>query len=487
MKKSSEVNGEIHLQVSGFFKDIRIQMLSDDNFSEEECEDLRRRVKDGLVKRPMTVDMEHRARVLHEDMTKHVPNPDDQETESTTPDDRDKKVENNLQEFWQAACTKSSLVTEDAKAVTNAKLDIADLVKPQNNSPKSIPILRISPDVPLLDFTKNSSISNCASHDTTEHQSCGLPVQQKPEQETDFAYKKDVSKPTKSHEAKISQSLPDKQIWPSQIHTSSGLYVQQLQEQPRDAAYRNGTPKPSQLDERKISQAFPNKQTGPSQVEVLELSDDLSIQQSTEQQTNLSHKYGESKPAESPEVMSSQVLPSRQIQASQLDVIELNDDLADQQPEEQQIDFAYNSGMSKPAKSHEAEISRSLPSKQIQPSQVEVTLSSKQIQPSEIQVTLPSIQMQPSQVIELSDDDDDEEENEKASITKLVPAVQSEDTLMWHYRDPTGNVQGPFSLNSLKRWSDAGYFNGDFRVWKSGDRQNESVLLVKILAQFFTI
>jgi len=34
MKKSSEVNGEIHLQASGFFKDIRIQMLSDDNFSE---------------------------------------------------------------------------------------------------------------------------------------------------------------------------------------------------------------------------------------------------------------------------------------------------------------------------------------------------------------------------------------------------------------------------------------------------------------------
>jgi len=323
-----------------------------------------------------------------------------------------------------------------------------------------------------------------------EHRSCGLPVQQQPEQQTDFAYKNDVSKPTKSHETKISQSLPDKQIWPSQIHTSSGLYVQQLQEQPRDAAYRNGTPKPSQLDEGKTSEAFPNKQTGPSlvEVEVLELSDGFSIQQSTEQQTNLSHKNGESKPAESPEVKISQVLRKRQIQASQLDVIEIYDDLADQQPEEQQIDFAYNSGMSKPAKSHEAEISGSLPSKQIQPSQVQVTLSSKQIQPSEIQVTLPSIKMQPSEVIELSDDDDDDkEENEKASITKLVQAVQSGDLCVWHYRDPAGNVQGPFSLNSLRRWSDAGYFAEDFRVWKSGDRQDQSVLLVKILAQFFTI
>jgi len=33
-KKSSEVNGEIHLRASGFIKDITVQMLSDDNFSE---------------------------------------------------------------------------------------------------------------------------------------------------------------------------------------------------------------------------------------------------------------------------------------------------------------------------------------------------------------------------------------------------------------------------------------------------------------------
>ncbi|ESW24469.1 hypothetical protein PHAVU_004G133700 [Phaseolus vulgaris] len=525
-KKSSEVNGEIHLLASGFIKDIRVQMLSDDNFSEEECEDLRQRVKDGLVKRPMTVDMEHTARVLHEDVTKHwlareltllqnlidranekgwrreldeylqrrekLQRPDeqerllsefpqviadDQETESLSPDDRDKKVENNLQEFWQATSTKSSLVTGFAKEVTNPKLDIADLVKLQGNSPKSIPILRRSPDVPLLDFTKNRTMLNCTSNDTAEHQSCGLPVQQPLEQQTEFAYKNDMSKPAKSHEAKISQSLPDKQISSSQIHISNDLYVQQLQEQPRDFASKNGTPKPSELHEGKISRAFPNKQIQPSQVEVLELSDGLSIQQSTEQQTNFSYKNDMSKPAESHEVNISQVLPNRQIRPSQFDAIELNDDLAVQQPEEQQTDFAYNSGMSKPADSHEAKISPSLPSKQIQPSQVQVTLSSKQIQQSQIQVTPPSKQMQPSEIIELSDD----EENEKASITNQL------DTLIWHYKDPGGNIQGPFSLISLKRWSDAGYFTKDFKVWKSGDRQNQSVLLVNILAQHFTI
>ncbi|KAE9588334.1 hypothetical protein Lalb_Chr22g0354251 [Lupinus albus] len=37
----------------------------------EECKDLHQRVKDGLVKKPMIVDVERTARALHEDMTKH--------------------------------------------------------------------------------------------------------------------------------------------------------------------------------------------------------------------------------------------------------------------------------------------------------------------------------------------------------------------------------------------------------------------------------
>ncbi|TKY44994.1 125 kDa kinesin-related protein [Spatholobus suberectus] len=458
IKKSSEANGEIHLQASGFIKDIRIQMLSDDNFSEEECEDLHQRVKDGLVKRPMIVDMEQTARILHEDMTTHwlareltllqnlidranekgwrreldeylrrkekLQSPDeqerllhefpqviadDQESESTKPDVLDKKVENNLQEFWQATCTKVSLVTEVPKAFADTKLDIADLVKQQSNSPMSVLSLRRAPEVPLLDMAKNSTMLNCISRDTAEHQSCGLSVQQLPDQQTDYAYKNGMSKPAESHGAEISQALPNKQIQPSQI-------------------------------------------------EVIELSDGLSVQQPAEQQTDLAYKNGMSKPAESHEAKIAEALPNKQIRPSQLEVIELSDGLPVQQPPQQQIDFAYKNGMSKPAESHKAKISRALPNKQIPSSQI--------------------------QVIELSDDDD--EENEKPSTTKQVPAVQL-DTLTWHYRDPKGNVQGPFSLTSLKRWSDAGYFSRDFKVWKSGNRQDEGVLLVNILAQFFSI
>lgn len=142
-----------------------------------------------------------------------------------------------------------------------------------------------------------------------------------------------------------------------------------------------------------------------------------------------------------------------------------------QRQPEQQIDFACKKdGVSKPAESNVAKISQGLPAKQVWPSQI--------------------------QVIELSDDDD--EENEKPSTVKPVkphpaeqlkpvkpvPAEQLQSE-MWHYRDPQGVVQGPFSIISLKHWSDACYFGPDFKVWKSGQSQFEAVLLVDILSQIF--
>ncbi|XP_052205981.1 uncharacterized protein At5g08430-like isoform X2 [Diospyros lotus] len=70
--KELEVNNtEIILQVSNMSKDICISMLSDDNFSEEECEDLRQQVIGGLLKKLTIVELEQKARVLHEDITKH--------------------------------------------------------------------------------------------------------------------------------------------------------------------------------------------------------------------------------------------------------------------------------------------------------------------------------------------------------------------------------------------------------------------------------
>ncbi|KAD7477902.1 hypothetical protein E3N88_01038 [Mikania micrantha] len=62
---------EVLLQVPNVIKDIPICMLSDDGFSKEEVDDLCQRAKDGLLKRPTVVEVEQKARILHEDITKH--------------------------------------------------------------------------------------------------------------------------------------------------------------------------------------------------------------------------------------------------------------------------------------------------------------------------------------------------------------------------------------------------------------------------------
>nr|GEY02260.1 putative SWIB/MDM2 domain, Plus-3 domain protein [Tanacetum cinerariifolium] len=75
-------------------------------------------------------------------------------------------------------------------------------------------------------------------------------------------------------------------------------------------------------------------------------------------------------------------------------------------------------------------------------------------------------------VIDLSDDEETthekEEEHENACPN-------------WFYRDPQGNIQGPVSRNSLKSWSDAGYFLPEFTVWKDGQTSQRAILLTEML------
>ncbi|KAI3808412.1 hypothetical protein L1987_24363 [Smallanthus sonchifolius] len=60
---------------------------------------------------------------------------------------------------------------------------------------------------------------------------------------------------------------------------------------------------------------------------------------------------------------------------------------------------------------------------------------------------------------------------------------RSVDDDTWHYRDPSGNVQGPFSLVQLQKWSTSGYFPADMRIWAS--READSLLLNNVLQECF--
>ncbi|KAL8159158.1 hypothetical protein V2J09_000695 [Rumex salicifolius] len=60
------------LKLSGIDSDVLISMLSDDDFSEEECEELRHKVENGILESPTVVDLQQKAETLHEDITKHA-------------------------------------------------------------------------------------------------------------------------------------------------------------------------------------------------------------------------------------------------------------------------------------------------------------------------------------------------------------------------------------------------------------------------------
>ncbi|CAN1243584.1 Uncharacterized protein At5g08430 [Linum perenne] len=69
-RQNGDSKDSILVQVSDMMGEIPICKLADENFTEEECQDLRRRVKDGLLKRPVVVEFKEKARILHEAITK---------------------------------------------------------------------------------------------------------------------------------------------------------------------------------------------------------------------------------------------------------------------------------------------------------------------------------------------------------------------------------------------------------------------------------
>lgn len=72
-----------------------------------------------------------------------------------------------------------------------------------------------------------------------------------------------------------------------------------------------------------------------------------------------------------------------------------------------------------------------------------------------------------------------------AGIAPTIVKI-NETEKMWHYKDPSGKVQGPFSVVQLRKWSNTGYFPADLRIWRTTEKQDESILLTDALAGKFS-
>lgn len=57
----------------------------------------------------------------------------------------------------------------------------------------------------------------------------------------------------------------------------------------------------------------------------------------------------------------------------------------------------------------------------------------------------------------------------------------NESEKIWHYKDPSGKIQGPFSMVQLRKWSNTGYFPANLRIWRSNEKQDDAILLTDAL------
>ncbi|ONK58825.1 uncharacterized protein A4U43_C08F130 [Asparagus officinalis] len=64
----------------------------------------------------------------------------------------------------------------------------------------------------------------------------------------------------------------------------------------------------------------------------------------------------------------------------------------------------------------------------------------------------------------------------------IVSSSTSENEKMWHYQDPAGKVQGPFSMTQLRKWNASKFFPANLRIWRSSEKQEDSILLTDALS-----
>ncbi|KAL5751492.1 hypothetical protein ACOSP7_021700 [Xanthoceras sorbifolium] len=320
---------EILFQVSNFIRDIPISFLSNDNFSKEECEDLCRRVKDGLVKKPTVVELEEKAQILHEDITKHWLVGELALLQKLIDRANEKGWRREYpflmsylerRQLLQTPAEQARLLREVPKVIAEAieqeasPHDSPDGIK-QGNNDSQVPIFEETSEIPTYDIAANGTSSCFVFHNTefTEIQAALPESKQLTEPGIQAALPK--SKHQTEPENLLDFSMGKQQKLPTEIRNES-----------------NVVPQPARKEDNKMP-------------EVIDLSDD-----------------------------------------------DENDNPI----------FAFDLGR-----------------------------------------------------------------------------------FEWYYADPQGDIQGPFSITSLKRWSDADYFPPGFKVWKTGQSQDEAVLLSEMLKWVF--
>uniref|UniRef100_A0A2C9V596 Uncharacterized protein n=1 Tax=Manihot esculenta TaxID=3983 RepID=A0A2C9V596_MANES len=85
------------------------------------------------------------------------------------------------------------------------------------------------------------------------------------------------------------------------------------------------------------------------------------------------------------------------------------------------------------------------------------------------------------ELIELSDD-----EEQDTNVAKTNQTPDDLNSSIWYCVSPHGIKRGPYSMSVLKQWSDTSYSQLKFKVWKTDQSPEEAVFLTDAICQFFS-
>ncbi|EOA20146.1 hypothetical protein CARUB_v10000436mg [Capsella rubella] len=439
VKEGNPIDGNL-LQVTNYsyyLEDVATSSLSDDDFSQDECEEFRQRIKNGFAKRPTVVDMEEKARSLHEDYLERrelLENPEEQlrllhevpevvaeELEPERVDD-DRNIENDLTVPNPEAFTEAHQSVEEKQPSDSLVSSVQKTLENSELLKNSEDQFRLFREVP--EFVVEELDPENVDDDENRENDFIVP---KPDAATEVNQSDEDKQVSYSPDSSVQKTLENSELLEnSEDHLRLSPEVPEVAVEELDPEYID--------DDEKIENDFTvpkhDASTGADQ---------------SEEEKQLSDS------------------PDSGIQTT-LEVLKLGD------KEDQPICTA-------------SEGNKDLHEDVFEPPENCITQNKDCLPEGEInrkvtqqQSSIPVIDLSNlPEIIELSSDDDDDDDKDNQAYQNYDPKK-----VMWFYELPKGKTHGPFSLTQLKEWYDEEYFDEvpDFKVWRTGE---SAVLVAKLL------
>ncbi|XP_057430547.1 uncharacterized protein At5g08430-like isoform X2 [Lotus japonicus] len=380
--KNDQNNKEILLQLSHVPKDVPICKISDDDFTEGECQDLYQRMRNGLLKQPTILELEQKARSLHEDIIKHwIPR-------------ELQLLQNRIDQANERGRRRELSDYMDRKLKLETPLEQTRLL---SNIPNVIPEIADS----------NLSPEGSPREDKLEQN--GLP---------DLAI----------GETSVSGGCYSK-------HSSFARYLNKI-----DVAGTKTPVKTNQVkctfESKSIQSSSKVRQDDQKAALIKELNCDSQIFN-----TELS-------PWQSSNTESGSGIDTKNLSAATRN--------AKQTIKEKQIISVAET--------------------------IDTSVNDKQVKSASAIVVEQKVSISTADVIELSDSD---EEDVNVADASAGEKMESPGISIWHCLGPSGEKRGPYSMSVLKCWSESVTHPIKFKVWKTGQSEEEAILLTDALNQKF--